>query len=105
MEPAVPGLREALAAARFREPRFPVIANASATPVQSAREAVARLAEQLTAPVRWVDCIRTALELDPAASFVEIGPGTVLAGLVKRIAPEAGCLSLGTAAEVEQFLA
>jgi len=105
MEPAVEGLRAALAGAPFREPRFPVIANASAAPVDSAAEAVGLLADQLTAPVRWVDCIRQAVEMAPGATFVEIGPGTVLTGLLKRIAPDAAAVSLGTVAEVERFLA
>lgn len=104
MEPAVAGLRDALAAAPFREPRFPVIANAGGVPVQTAPQAVGLLVEQLTAPVRWVDCVRQALTLAPDATFAEIGPGTVLGGLLKRIAPEATCISLGTAADLERFL-
>jgi [acyl-carrier-protein] S-malonyltransferase len=105
MEPAVPGLREALTGVRFGPPRFPVIANATAAPVTEATEAVRLLIDQLTAPVRWVDTIRTAVRMAPQASFVELGPGAVLAGLLKRIAPEATCVSLGTVADVEKFLA
>jgi len=105
MEPAVTGLRDALAGARFQPPRFPVIANATAAPVTTTADAVRLLVEQLIAPVRWVDCIRAAVRMAPGASFVELGPGTVLAGLLKRIAPEATCVSLGTAADVEKFLA
>jgi [acyl-carrier-protein] S-malonyltransferase len=105
MEPAVPGLREALAASAFGEPRFPVIANASARPVGTAAEAIGLLADQLTAPVRWVECMRTAAELAPGATFVEVGPGTVLSGLLKRILPDPSCVSLGTVADLEKFLA
>lgn len=105
MEPAVEGLTQALAAARFATPRFPVIANASARPVDRPEEATRLLAEQLTAPVRWVECMRTAAEFAPEATFVEIGPGTVLSGLLKRIVPGARSVTLGTAAEVEAFLA
>jgi len=104
MQPAVPGLREALLAADFSEPRFPVIANASAAPVRTAAEAVAQLTAQLTAPVRWVDCVREAARLQPGAGFIELGPGNVLAGLLKRIVPGARCASLGTAADVDKFL-
>jgi [acyl-carrier-protein] S-malonyltransferase len=104
MAPAVAGLRAALAAVPFGAPRFPVIANATAAPVTTAEDAARLLVEQLTAPVRWVECIRTAVRMAPEVSFVEIGPGTVLAGLAKRIAPEATCVSLGTVAEVERFL-
>lgn len=104
MEPAVPGLRAALADAGFRDPRCPVVANATAEPVTSAAEAVRTLAEQLTAPVRWVECMRRAAALAPGAVFVEIGPGNVLAGLLKRIVPEARAVTVGTVEEVERFL-
>jgi [acyl-carrier-protein] S-malonyltransferase len=104
MEPAIPGLRTALTGAAFRDPRFPVIANASAEPVRAAEAAVQQLIEQLTAPVRWVESMRKAAELAPGATFVEVGPGNVLSGLLKRIVPEAEAVTLGTADEVERFL-
>jgi [acyl-carrier-protein] S-malonyltransferase len=62
------------------------------------------LADQLTAPVRWVACMRTAAEMTPDATFVEVGPGTVLSGLLKRIVPGARTVTLGTADEAEKFL-
>ena len=105
MEPAVPGLVDALSAAEWAEPRVPVIANVNAQPVRDAGEARRLLAAQLTAPVRWVDSMRAAAALAPDATFIEIGPGSVLSGLLKRIVPGARCISLGTAAEVEGFLA
>jgi [acyl-carrier-protein] S-malonyltransferase len=105
MGPAVPGLRAALEAVEFGEPAYPVVANATAAPVGTAEEARALLVDQLTAPVRWVDCMRTAARLHPEARFVEAGPGTVLTGLLKRIVPGATGLTLGTAEEVERFVA
>ena len=105
MAPAAPGLQAALAEAHFADPGFPVVANARAEPVRTAADARRLLAEQLTAPVRWVDCIRRLAELAPGARFLELGPGTVLGGLLKRIVPQAQYLPLGTAAEVERFLA
>ena len=104
MGPAVPGLRAALAEVAFAEPAFPVLANATAAPVGTAEEAQALLVDQLTAPVRWVECMQTAARLHPEARFVEVGPGTVLTGLLKRILPGATSLTLGTADEVERFL-
>ncbi|HEU5357923.1 MAG TPA: ACP S-malonyltransferase [Gemmatimonadales bacterium] len=104
MAPAVPGLRDALAAAGFREPRFPVVANASAGLVTTAADAVRLLAEQLTAPVRWVECQQAAARSAPGAAYVELGPGTVLTGLLKKIVPGAVSTPLGSADDVEKFL-
>lgn len=104
MAPAVDGLREALAEATFNDPAFPVIANASGEAVRTGVDAKRLLADQLTAPVRWVACMQAAAEIVPDATFVEIGPGNVLAGLLKRIVPGARAISLGTADEVEKFL-
>jgi [acyl-carrier-protein] S-malonyltransferase len=105
MEPAVAGLDQELASAAFQNPLVPVIANATATAVRDSGEARRLLVEQLTAPVRWVACMRQAAALVPGATFVEVGPGNVLSGLLKRIVPDAATLTLGTAAEVEAFLA
>jgi [acyl-carrier-protein] S-malonyltransferase len=105
MAPAASGLRAALAEAHFRDLRFPVVANASATAVRTAAEARRLLAEQLTAPVRWVECLQQLAALAPEARFVELGSGTVLGGLLKRSLPGAQYTSLGTAAELEGFLA
>ncbi len=103
MAPAAAGLAEVLAAVPFADPRTPVIANASASPVRTAVDARRLLVEQLTAPVRWVECVRALAALAPEVRFVEIGPGAVLTGLVRRILPGANCISLGTAAELEGF--
>lgn len=105
MAPAAGGLRAALAEAHFAEPGFPVVANASAEPVRTALEARRLLAEQLTAPVRWVDCVRRLAALAPGARFLELGPGAVLGGLLKRILPDPSYTALGTAPELEAFLA
>ncbi len=104
MAPAVDGLREALSEATFADPSFPVIANASGYAVRTGVDAKRLLADQLTAPVRWVACMQAAAELVPGATFVEIGPGSVLSGLLKRIVPGAIAVALGTADEVERFL-
>ncbi|HYK83709.1 MAG TPA: ACP S-malonyltransferase [Gemmatimonadales bacterium] len=105
MAPVAPALRAALERAPFRDPAFPVLANATAEPVRDAARARRLLADQLTTPVRWVACMQRAVELAGAgARFIEVGPGAVLAGLLKRIAPQATSVSLGTAAAVTQFL-
>jgi [acyl-carrier-protein] S-malonyltransferase len=107
MAPAANHLRVALERAPFQNPAFPVIANATAEPVRDATRARRLLADQLTAPVRWVASMQRAAELASAgggARFVEVGPGRVLAGLLRRIVPHASVTSLGTADEVATFL-
>ncbi len=105
MAPVVDGLREALRDVPFADPRFPVIANASAEPVTTGVDAKRLLLDQVTAPVRWVESVRVMAQRDPGVRFVEVGPGNVLSGLIKRILPGADTLSLGTADELERFLA
>ena len=105
MAPAANQLRLALERAAFRDPAFPVIANATAEPVRDAGRARRLLADQLTAPVRWVASMQRAAELGGSgARFIEIGPGNVLAGLLRRIVPDASVSSLGTADDVARFL-
>ncbi len=104
MAPAVDGLHDALTGVRFADPAFPVIANASGEAVRTGTDAKRLLVDQLTAPVRWVACMQGAAAFVPGARFLEIGPGNVLAGLLKRIVPGATAVTLGTADEVEAFL-
>jgi [acyl-carrier-protein] S-malonyltransferase len=105
MAPAARGLAAVLARASFTAPAFPVVANASAREVTDPDDARRLLAEQLTAPVRWVECMQTLDRLAPGARVLEIDPGTVLTGLLKRVLPDAPCVSLATARDVERFLA
>jgi [acyl-carrier-protein] S-malonyltransferase len=104
MAPAQQGLRDALHRVTFRDPVAPVVANVSADPVDRAADARAQLDAQLTAPVRWVASMRRLADMGGGTRFLEIGPGSVLGGLLKRIVPGAAATSLGTAAECEAFL-
>lgn len=105
MAPAVDGLREALHAAPFGTPSFPVFANATATGVHDVETAVRLLGDQITAPVRWVETIRNIATQWPEARWLELGPGSVLSGLLRKIVPGANCTPLGTAQEIDTFLA
>lgn len=102
MESAVPGFQEALGTITARDPSFPVVSNVTAEPVDRAVDAHDLLVRQLTAPVRWVASIRRMIDAG-VTDFVEIGPGSVLAGLLRRIEKGATGRTLGTVAEVNAF--
>jgi len=103
MESAVEGLREALTRATFENPHFPVYANVNAEPVLDAARGKQVLLDQLSKPVRWTAEIQAMAARYPNATYIEMGPGSVLAGLVKKIAPSLKTMTCGTAAEVEQL--
>jgi [acyl-carrier-protein] S-malonyltransferase len=88
MESAKRGLQAALEKAVIRDASIPVYANVTARPVTKAGEIRQLLDDQLTSPVRWDETIR-AMATAGVSTFVEIGPGKVLQGLVKRIVPSA----------------
>lgn len=84
MRPAATKLGVELAMIPLREPKVPIIANVTAKAVESADEIRKLLIEQVTAPVRWEESIRTMLDLG-VDTFIECGPGNVLSGLIKKI--------------------
>jgi [acyl-carrier-protein] S-malonyltransferase len=104
MASAEAGLTESLAATEMRDPRFPVYANVDAAPVTSAFAGREKLVRQLTSPVRWIEEVERLAHDYPTALFVEMGPGTVLVGLVRKIAPSVKTAPCGTVAEIEQLL-
>ncbi|HET9065845.1 MAG TPA: ACP S-malonyltransferase [Gemmatimonadales bacterium] len=104
MAPAVPGLTEALRITPFGSATFPVVANATAELVPDASDAAQLLAEQLTAPVRWVESMRRLATEWPDAEWLELGPGAVLGGLLKRIVPGTNYVALGTADQIDAYL-
>ncbi|MDE7159868.1 MAG: ACP S-malonyltransferase [Muribaculaceae bacterium] len=85
MQPAQEELAEAIAAAKFRIPVCPVYQNVDGKPHTDPEEIKANLIAQLTAPVRWTHGVE-AMVADGADEFIELGPGNVLQGLVKKIA-------------------
>jgi len=98
------GLAEALDMAHLADPRFKVYANVDAQPVTDAALARRRLVEQLTAPVQWTREMEAIALIHGDALFVEMGPGAVLKGLMKKIAPSVTVVTCGTAAEVHSLL-
>jgi [acyl-carrier-protein] S-malonyltransferase len=89
-----------LAKIELSRPEIPVYANVTAQPVSGAEALPDLMAKQLVSPVRWVETIQNMVK-NGITTFVEIGPGKVLSGLVKRIAPEAETRTCGTAVEIE----
>jgi malonyl CoA-acyl carrier protein transacylase len=104
LEEAAAGLSQALDLAHFANPRFPVYANVNGQPVDDAALARRLLVEQLTSPVQWTREIETIAALHPHALYVEMGPGAVLKGLVKKIAPNLKVVTCGTGADVDALL-
>jgi [acyl-carrier-protein] S-malonyltransferase len=105
MAEAAKGLAAAIDLAHLADPRFPVYANVNAQPVTDAALVRRLLVEQLTSPVQWIREVEAIAMLHPDALYVEMGPGSVLKGLVKKIAPTLNVVTCGTAAEVDALLA
>ena len=92
MEPARIELSEAIERTAFVAPCCPVYQNVSATPFTNPEEIKNNLIAQLTAPVRWTKTVQNMIA-DGAEQFIEVGPGTVLQGLVKKVKSDANCMS------------
>jgi [acyl-carrier-protein] S-malonyltransferase len=88
MEPARQELAAAIAATQFHVPACPVYQNVNASPSSDPEVIQQNLIAQLTAPVKWTQTVQN-MAMDGATKFTESGPGKVLQGLVKKIAPEA----------------
>lgn len=87
MAPAAERLARAIENTRIREPFCPVYQNVDAKPHTDPAQIRENLLRQLTSPVRWAQSVENMIK-DGATSFTEVGPGTVLAGLIRKIAPE-----------------
>ncbi len=96
MAEAPQGMRGALAGVPFHDPASPLLANADARPLTTGESCRAELVDHLTSGVDWVAAVR-AMSATGVTTFVEIGPGRVLTGLVKRIAPDAAAIALDEA--------
>ncbi len=103
MATAGDGLRRELDRTPIRDAAIPVYANVTAAPVTRAGDIRELLHRQLTSPVRWEESI-TAMGAAGAATFVEIGPGKVLQGLVKRILPGAALRGLDTLQDLKTLV-
>ena len=102
MKPAQEKLRPLLEAMDFSHLKFPLVSNVTARPVTSGEEERRLLVEQVTAPVRWTDSVRFMID-QGVQLFVEVGPGNVLSGLVRKIERKVKALPVGDPKGVERF--
>ncbi len=103
MSPAADAMAEALEANPPLPPIVPLVANVSAAKETSPDRIRELLVKQVTATVRWQECVQAMVGLG-VTNFVELGAGKVLSGLIKRIAPDATSVSASTPAEIEAVL-
>ena len=102
MAEAAEGMRATLAGIAFHDPRPPLLANADARPITTADGCRAELVDHLTTGVDWVGAIE-AMRAAGVTTFIEVGPGRVLTGLIKRIAPDAVALALDDPAAADRL--
>jgi len=94
MQPAVEGMVKYLDATQFIEPSIPVIANCTAEPMTTAEAVKTELRNQLTSPLQWQRTIEYMVN-EGVSTFIEIGPGKVLTGLIRRINREVATVNIG----------
>lgn len=104
MEPALDGLRQALGQAGIQDAKVPVVSNVNAAPTRWQPSILHLLLRQLMMPVRWTDVVARLAAQYPQALFVEMGTGSVLSGLVRKIAPAVKTATCGTPAEIETLM-
>ena len=99
MDSAYVKLEKVLADVPMQSPNFPVISNVTGEEVKTPEEIRETLRDQVTGTVRWADCMQRLIGLD-CDLFIELGPGNVLAGLLKRTNREIAVISIGDAESV-----
>ena len=102
MQSAVDGMSEILATVSFREPLIPIIANTVAQPMTTAEQMKEELLRQLCNSIQWQRSIEYMVD-DGVSTFIEIGPGRVLSGLIKRINKNVKTVNIGDAAAIRNM--
>lgn len=102
MLPAQQSFTQAVSRLTMSEPDYPIVGNVSAAPLASIEDIRSDLSAQLTSPVRWTETIQY-LASQGITTFMEIGSGAVLTGLLKRINPEVTGINLGASSDFEQL--
>jgi [acyl-carrier-protein] S-malonyltransferase len=104
MQPAADAMAEALMTVTMNAPSVPLIANVVAGPISDPAEIRKRLVEQVTGTVRWRECVGF-MAAQGVNLYCEVGTGKVLTGLLKKNAPEAQGLALGTPDDIAASVA
>lgn len=104
MQPAADKLAHSLENADFHAPAIPIISNIAATPLTEVRAVREELAQQVASSVQWVRTIEYLVGAG-VTTFIEIGPGQALTGMIKRIAKGVTMINIGSMAEVEKAAA
>ena len=103
MQSASDALQKVLSEAEIRDPKIPVVANVTAEFETTAAQIRSNLSAQITGSVRWVESVQKMLDAHVQV-FIELGPGDVLAGLIKRIAKDANVYSIADKASLEAVI-
>jgi [acyl-carrier-protein] S-malonyltransferase len=104
MDPVKPRLGQVLAGIKVSAPSVPVVTNVEARPNADAARVVPLLLEQVSSPVRWIECVE-ALKAEGVTRIIELGPGKVLSGLTKRITKDIESFNVEDSASLEKALA
>jgi [acyl-carrier-protein] S-malonyltransferase len=102
MAPAVEGMVKYLEATKFNRPSIPIVANVTAATLTGAEEVKNELRQQLTSPVQWQRSVEYMVS-QGVTTFIEIGPGKVLTGLIRRINKEVKTINLGDLEAIKGF--
>ena len=103
MQPAVDGMSQIIATLSFHQPVVPIVANTTAQPLTTVEEVKAELLNQLCSSIQWQRSVEYMVN-DGVTTFIEIGPGQVLSGLIKRINEDAEILNIGDAEAVKNIV-
>jgi [acyl-carrier-protein] S-malonyltransferase len=101
MMPAQERLAAELEKLEFHDLRLPLVTNVDATIIRSGADARESLIRQVSSPVRWLESVQLLIK-EGVQTFIEVGPGKVLCGLVRQIERDASCLTTGDAESLEK---
>jgi len=103
MQPAYERLGQVLQSTQLCQPTIPVVCNVEGRSVKDADDIRSMLVAQVTGSVRWADCVTCLLDELGCDTFLELGPGTTLAGMIARIRKRTTVYSVGSAEDLEKF--